>query len=106
MLKIILIVILITLIEATSMSCLKEYQRNNKYLYLVSAMFLYSLVCLLLVNIYSIGKIGLINVLWSGLSVVVVLIFGIVFFKETIHFHDVVAIILIVTGISIVKVTE
>ena len=106
MFQILLVIVLLSIVEALSMCSLKKYQNNSGTIYFVIAVILYSVVCALLVKLYGFGKIGLINVLWSGLSVIIVLLFGIIFFKEAVHFHDIIAIALIMTGISIIRVTD
>jgi multidrug transporter EmrE-like cation transporter len=46
------------------------------------------------------------NALWSGMSVMATTTVGIMLFKESIHFHDLLAIALIVSGVMILKVTD
>ena len=46
------------------------------------------------------------NALWSGFSVMATTIVGIMLFKEVLHYHDYFAILLIVTGVMILKVTD
>jgi multidrug transporter EmrE-like cation transporter len=46
------------------------------------------------------------NALWSGLSVMATTTVGILLFKEVVHFHDFIAIALIVSGVMILKVTD
>jgi multidrug transporter EmrE-like cation transporter len=49
---------------------------------------------------------GITNIIWSGLSVFLVTVAGVFFFKEKIHWHDIVAGLFITTGIMIYKFTE
>jgi multidrug transporter EmrE-like cation transporter len=46
------------------------------------------------------------NAIWSALSVVATTTVGILLFKETLHLHDFFAIALIVSGVTILRVTE
>jgi multidrug transporter EmrE-like cation transporter len=56
-------------------------------------------VCYLLVQLYKYKGIGLINVLWSGLSILVILSIGIIFFNEKITNLDKIGIFFIILGI-------
>ena len=46
------------------------------------------------------------NALWSGLSVVSTTLVGTLLFKEVLHLHDYIAILLIASGVMILKVTK
>ena len=100
-----LIVLLISISECIGQSCLKKFHINpipqNNYLYYLAVVF-YSLVCLLLLISYKYKSMGLVNVLWSGISVLVVLSTGILFFHEKITFLDKIGVFLILLGITFV----
>jgi multidrug transporter EmrE-like cation transporter len=46
------------------------------------------------------------NALWSGMSVLATTIVGVMMFKEVLHFHDYIAILMIGGGVMILKVTD
>lgn len=98
-----LIVIAISISECIGQSCLKKYHKapEQTYLYVAGVLF-YSIVCALLVMSYKYKGMGLVNVLWSGLSVLVILSTGVLFFDETITHMDMLGALMIVSGIGFV----
>ena len=97
------IILLISLCESAGQSCLKKLFVNpdEKYLYFVAILF-YSIVCYLLIMSYRYKGMGLVNILWSGMSILVICSVGITFFGEKITFMDKIGIGLIVAGIACV----
>jgi multidrug transporter EmrE-like cation transporter len=98
--SLLLLILAISISECIGQSCLKKYNLDPEKTYLyISGVIFYSIVCALLVMSYKYKGMGLINVLWSGLSVLVIVSTGILFFNESITFLDKVGILLIITGI-------
>ncbi len=62
----------------------------------------YVVVCMLLLVSYRYKTMGMVNVIWSGLSIVVILVAGIIFFNEQVTTYDKIGVILIIAGISFV----
>lgn len=88
-------VVLITLFEATAQVCLKKFEmgKHNAYLYLVFAVALYLIVCGLLCLCYkNKGHLGKVNLMWSCMSMIFVILFGYIFLQEEIKRHDMIAI--------------
>jgi hypothetical protein len=89
-------VVLIALFEATAQVCLKKFDLNSKntYSYLLTALVLYLIVCGLLCLCYSNkGHLGKVNLMWSCMSIIFVILFGYIFLQEEIKRHDVLAIL-------------
>jgi len=99
-LAIILIVLAISVSECIGQSCLKQFRLDEKktYLYFAAIAF-YSLVCALLVMSYKYKGMGVINILWSGLSVLLIASTGVVFFRETLTPLDKLGMLFILVGI-------
>jgi multidrug transporter EmrE-like cation transporter len=97
------LVVLISISECLGQSCLKSFygDQSRKYLYFLGVLF-YSFVCLLLVFSYKYKGMGLVNVLWSGISVLTVVSVGAIYFDETVTPMDIFGILLILTGIGFV----
>ena len=95
------LVLLISLSECLGQTCLKKYSLTptSHWLYWLGVSF-YALVCLLLVFSYKYRGMGLINVLWSGLSVLTIVSVGLIFFDETVTRLDWLGIALVITGIG------
>lgn len=84
-------------------SCLKYYHNNyTQYQYYFYALMLYAVVCYLLVKTYDYQGMGLVNVLWSGISILFGLFAGAIFFKESITDLDKIGVICVITGISLI----
>ena len=87
------------------MSCFKRSVDNNAF-FALGVLFYAAVGYMLRTTMNGNGGMAMTNALWSGLSVVATTTVGILLFKETIHFHDLVAIALIVSGVTILKVTD
>jgi multidrug transporter EmrE-like cation transporter len=96
----IIIIILISLCETLGQSCLKFFDKNNhRFEFYLLGIIFYALVCFLLVMSYKYRGMGIINVLWSGISILLIMSSGIIFFGEKITTMDKIGIILIISGI-------
>jgi multidrug transporter EmrE-like cation transporter len=100
-------ILIIVIAEGIAQTCLKEYSESKKFIYFLTGLICYGLVSWFLCESYNVqGGIGIVNLIWSALSIVTSFTIGILFFKEVIHFHDVIAIILISIGVLILKYTR
>ena len=97
-------VLLIVMLETLAMSCFKRSIDNSAF-FAVGVLF-YAAVGYLLRLTMNTSGMAMTNALWSGMSVMATTTVGILLFKETIHFHDLIAIALIVSGVMILKVTD
>jgi small multidrug resistance pump/multidrug resistance protein EbrA len=97
-------VLLIVLLETLAMSCFKRSIDNSAF-FAVGVLF-YAAVGYLLRLTMNTSGMAMTNALWSGMSVMATTTVGIMLFKESIHFHDLFAIALIVSGVMILKVTD
>lgn len=105
MIYLIIIILFIAIFECIAQGCLKKYYNNplpaNKYLYFL-AICAYSIICLLLIQSYNYKTMGLVNVLWSGISVLVILSLGVFYFGEKITTLDKIGVGLVLVGISFI----
>jgi drug/metabolite transporter (DMT)-like permease len=94
-----IIILLISISEGLGQSCLRTLHNEPKqyHLYFAAVLF-YSIVCYLLVLSYSYKGMGLVNVLWSGLSVLIILSTGALFFNETVTKLDIAGVIFVILG--------
>lgn len=97
-------VLLIVMLETLAMSCFKKSIDNSTF-FAVGVLF-YAAVGYLLRLTMNASGMAMTNALWSGFSVMATTIVGIMLFKEILHYHDYFAILLIVTGVMILKVTD
>ena len=97
------IILLISISECMGTSCLKKLHLNpQRYWLFIMAVVCYVVVCMLLLVSYRYKTMGMVNVIWSGLSIVVILVAGIIFFNEQVTTYDKIGVILIIAGISFV----
>ena len=97
-------VLLIVMLETMAMSCFKRSIDNTAF-FAVGVLF-YAAVGYLLRLTMNASGMAMTNALWSGFSVVATTVVGILLFKEMLHYHDYFAILLIVSGVMILKVTD
>ena len=100
-------ILIIVIAEGIAQTCLKKYSESKKMIYFLTGLICYGLVSLFLCESYNVqGGMGIVNLIWSALSIITSFTIGILFFKEVIHFHDIIAIILISIGVLILKFTK
>ncbi len=75
-------------------SCLKYLNiHDSQYQYYLFGVFAYALVCWLLLQSYYFKGMGMVNVLWSGMSILVILTASIIMFNEQLSLCDKIGII-------------
>lgn len=97
-------VLLIVMLETLAMSCFKKSIDNTAF-FAVGVLF-YAAVGYLLRLTMNASGMAMTNALWSGFSVMATTVVGILLFKEVLHLHDYFAILLIVSGVMILKATD
>ena len=102
--RIVFYVLLIVLLETLAMSCFKRSLNDNRFF--MAGILFYVGVGFMLCQTYYYTGLAMTNALWSGLSVLATTVVGVMMFKETLHFHDFVAIAMIGGGVMILKVTD
>ena len=106
-LYLIFIILGIVLAECVGQSCLKSMFNNpSKTHMFMAGIASYGVVCYLLILSYNYSSMGLINVLWSGLSVLGMLTAGALFFHERITIMDGVGVLLTLAGIALILVED
>lgn len=97
------IIVAISVLECFGQSCLLSFQKNpSKWILFLGGLLFYSIVCFLLVLSYQYKGIGLINVLWSGISVLVIVSMGMIFFDEKITRMDWFGVAMVLLGIALI----
>ena len=98
------LIFLITLSEAIAQYCLR-CARNHTCTkkkcigLIVLGMVAYCVVGVLLYKVYSFENLGVTNLIWSCMSIIVAFVVGKFFFTEQIKKHDVIAIFLAILAI-------
>ena len=100
------IILLIVFAESASLVCLKKYGKGDSKWFLVAGLVGYMIVALLLLKLTMINDIGLINSLWSVISVLAVIIAGNVFFDEKLDGKDIAAIAVAIIAIIALQINH
>lgn len=97
--NLLVIIVLISLFECIAQGCLKNFFKNSKLYFFAISVICYAAVCYLLVCSYSFKSMGMVNCIWSGVSIIFIVCIGYVFFNEKIDIQDIMGIGLIIIGI-------
>lgn len=101
-----ILILLIVISESFGQYFIKKYDKIPLYYYYGYGIFFYLIVIYLLTKVYKNSDMGVVQLLWSGLSVVTVLMVGHFLFGEEIHGNEWVGIILILSGVLITQVDK
>ena len=101
---VLLLIFLITLSEAIAQYCIRCARNHSctkaKCIGLIFlGMLAYCIVGVLLYKVYSFENLGVTNLIWSCMSIIVAFIVGKFFFTEKIKKHDIIAICLAILAI-------
>ena len=97
-------VLLIVMLETLAMTCFKKSVDSTAFF--AAGVLFYAAVGYLLRVTMNTSGMAMTNAIWSGFSIVATTVVGILLFKESLHLHDYFAILLIASGVMILKVTE
>lgn len=96
-----LFVLAISVSECVAHTCLKKFHLDERKTHLYfTAVVCYSIVCLMLVVSYKYNGLGVVNILWSGLSVLLIASTGVVLFQETLTALDKAGMLFILIGMG------
>ncbi len=100
---IILLATCMAICELFGQSCLKYLNKNpdKKHYYFLAILF-YSIICYLLLESYKYKSMGLMNIIWSGISILIVISVGILYFGETITFSDKLGVFFVLIGLFLI----
>lgn len=88
------------LLAQSSLRYMHDY--NGNYKYFIFAILCYSITSYLLLQAYNYRGIGIVNALWSGMSIILILSVGVFFFKEKTNIYDKIGITIIIIGILLI----
>jgi multidrug transporter EmrE-like cation transporter len=97
------IITLISTNEAFAQSSLKYFHKEKKVLYFAAAVFFYALVAYCIFLAYDYKGVGMVNTLWSGMSILFMLIVGVLIFEERISAIEGFGVFLIIIGIVLIN---
>jgi multidrug transporter EmrE-like cation transporter len=96
-------VAIILLCETTAIGFLKKYSQVHHLSYLLLGLLCYGAVSLTLVQSFGLEGMGMVNVLWSALSVIFVESVGVFEFHERVTHRQMVGMVFAIAGIAILR---
>ena len=96
-----LYIAIVLLCETTAISLLREYFVSSRILHFFLGCIAYCLVSLLLVRTFTFADMGIINIIWSVFSMLIVECVGVFEFHEHITRMEVVGIVFVISGIAL-----
>ena len=100
---IIVLVIAIALIESCAQYNIKLFHQYSKLFNYILGVFLYAIITYLLFLSYDKSSMGMTQVLWSGASVITIVLIGSLVFGEKISFNEWIGIFLILSGVLVTQ---
>ena len=99
-----LIILGIVVMEAIAQYFIKKYNEIPHPMYYILGIIFYALVAFLLNTSYNYSSMGMSQMLWSGMSVIAILLVGSFFFGETIEKNEWIGMIFIIIGLVITQI--
>lgn len=102
------IILSIAFFELIAQSSVKYFYETKKtqYTYYFIAILCYCAIIYLLTLSYEHKGMGITNLLWSGITIVVILITGIIIYKEKLTNYDITGLFLILLGTGFILYEE
>lgn len=98
-----LIILCIVLSECMAQYFIRKYTEIPRVVYYLMGVAFYAIVAFMLHFGYEQKPMGIINVLWSGCSVIAILTVGYVVFGDKIESHEWAGMALILTGVAVTQ---
>jgi drug/metabolite transporter (DMT)-like permease len=96
------LIFLIVILECLAQGCIKQTKLTNNNKYLCISVLAYLAICLCLVKTYEYKSMGIINLIWSCLSILFIILTGVIFFHEKLTINDYIGMIFIFIGLYFV----
>lgn len=102
------IILAIAFFELIAQSSVKYFHKTEKtqYIYYFIAILSYCVVAYLLTLSYDHKGMGITNLLWSGITIVVILTAGIILYNERLTNYDIAGLCLILSGTGFILYEE
>jgi small multidrug resistance pump len=97
-LYVILFVLLIVIVENMAQFCLKEYQKCNALYWYILGVVFYAAIAFLLVISFRYEKMAIVNIMWGGLSALILTLVAYYFYGEELTRFQILGIVIILIG--------
>lgn len=102
----IFILIIVSIAETLALTSLEKYNITRNKLYFLGGVGMYVVICFMLVYLFQYGKLAIVNSLWNGISMIMVVFVGYFIFKNALTVNEIVAVILIIMATLLVSVKD
>ena len=93
------IVLVIAILEICGQTCIREFRKNGSFQYIVFGALLYMVVVVLLFHSYKYHGMGMVNLLWSCLSIILAIAVGYFIFEEKVNKNTGIAVVLAICAV-------
>lgn len=93
------IIIGIVLLETVAQSCLKKTKITNNQNYMCISIIAYFLICLLLIKSYAYDTMGVVNLIWSCFSIILIVVAGVCLYHEEFTKYDFMGMVFVFIGL-------
>ena len=98
--------IAISICETIAQSSIKQYNNTKKINYMVIAILFYSIICFLLSYAFNLRQVAIINLLWSGVSIVLITFVDYFILKEKFNRIEIFGMMFTFIGIILILSVE
>lgn len=98
----ILLIVMLSILEIMVFYYLKKYNDNNNILFFIVAVMIYACIAYLISLTFRFQRMGIINAIWNGISLLTIILLGYFAFGEKISGKEFFAIFLIIVAIFLV----
>ena len=93
------LVVSISLLEICGQTCIRKYRQEGQTHFIIFGVSLYLIVIALLFHSYKYHGMGIVNLLWSCLSIVMAILVGCFVFHETFNHYMAIAVAFALTAV-------
>lgn len=100
------LVVTISILEICGQTCIRKYRENGRMQFIIVGIMLYLTVVLLLFHSYRFHGMGIVNLLWSCLSIIMAIVVGHFVFNEIFNHYMAIAVVLAFSAIVFANLAQ
>lgn len=100
--NLIMIIVILSIFEIIVFYSLKKYADTKKKYFFLLAILSYVIIAYMLSYSFTNNKMAIVNSLWNGISMFLIILLGYVIFKQSLKANEIVAIIFIMIAIMLI----
>lgn len=91
-------VIAIVFVECAAQYCLKKYASSKLVYWYILGVLIYGVIAYLLVMSFAYEKMAIVNIMWGGLSALILSLMAYFFYNEELTMKQIVGIVIVLVG--------